>query len=273
MSLVAGSVRSIWWARVARGAMVVALAASFAACVSEGGARKEAATTDPKELDRRAKIHMELAGGYFSRGQTSDALDEVKQALAARPDLASAYGLRGLIYAAQGDKSRAEDSFHHAMELAPHDGDLMHNYAWFLCQQKRFPEADAMFAQALAEPTYHSISRTMLAQGVCQARAGRLADAEHTLSRSYELDPANPTTAVNLADVLYQRGEYDRARFYIRRVNTKEELASAQTLWLAARIERKLGAEQQVQDLGAQLHKRFPQAPETLLFEKGRFDE
>ena len=100
-----------------------------------------------------------------------------------------------------------------------------------------------------------------------------MADAEHTLSRSYELDPANPTTAVNLAEVLYQRGEYDRARFYIRRVNTKDDLVSAQTLWLGAKIERKLGQEQQVQDMGAQLHKRFPQAPETLLFEKGRFDD
>jgi type IV pilus assembly protein PilF len=275
MSLVAGSVRSMGWARVARGAAVAALAATLVACVTEGGPRgkEPAPTTDPAELDRRAKIHMELAGGYFSRGQTADALDEVKQALAAKPDLASAYGLRGLIYGAQGDVGKADDSFHRALQLAPHDGDLMHNYAWFLCQQKRYPEADAQFAQALAEPTYRGLSRTMLAQGVCQARAGRMADAEHTLSRSYELDPANPTTAVNLAEVLYQRGEYDRARFYIRRVNTKEDLQSAQTLWLAAKIERKLGQEQQVQDMGAQLHKRFPQAPETLLFEKGRFDD
>jgi type IV pilus assembly protein PilF len=272
MSLVAGSVRSMWWARVARGVAVAAFAAVLAACVSEGG-RKDTATTDPKELERRARIHMELAGGYFGRGQTADALDEVKQALAAKPDLAPAYGLQGLIYGAQGNVPKADDSFHRALQLAPHDGDLMHNYAWFLCQQKRYPEADAQFAQALAEPTYRGIPRTMLAQGVCQARAGRLVDAEHTLSRSYELDPANPTTAVNLAEVLYQRGEYDRARFYIRRVNTKDDLVSAQTLWLGAKIERKLGQEQQVQDMGAQLHKRFPQAPETLLFEKGRFDE
>ena len=88
-----------------------------------------------------------------------------------------------------------------------------------------------------------------------------------------EPSPANPTTAVNLSEVLYKRGEYERARFYIRRVNTKDELVSAQTLFLAARIERKLGQDAQVQELGAQLRKRFPQAPETLLFEKGKFDE
>jgi type IV pilus assembly protein PilF len=73
--------------------------------------------------------------------------------------------------------------------------------------------------------------------------------------------------------VLYRNGQYERARFYIRRVNTKQELASAQTLWLAARIERKLGQEEQVQAMGAQLRNRFPQSPEALLFEKGKFDE
>jgi type IV pilus assembly protein PilF len=44
-------------------------------------------------------------------------------------------------------------------------------------------------------------------------------DAERTLARSFELDPANPVTAFNLAEVLYRRGEYERARFYVRRIN------------------------------------------------------
>jgi type IV pilus assembly protein PilF len=279
MTVVSGKVRSMHWAGAARGAaaalLALALGACLTACVTEGGSRgkESSGPVDPKELDRRAQIHMELASGYFSRGQTSDALDEVKQALAARPDLASAYALRGLVYGAMNETGKADESFRQALQLAPHDADTMHNYGWYLCQQKRYPEADAQFAQALAEPTYRGASRTLLAQGVCQARAGRMADAEHTLSHSYELDPANPTTAVNLAEVLYKRGEYERARFYIRRVNTKDELVSAQTLWLAARIERKLGQDAQVADLGAQLRKRFPQAPETLLFEKGKFDE
>ena len=76
-----------------------------------------------------------------------------------------------------------------------------------------------------------------------------------------------------MSETLYRNGQYERARFYIRRVNTKQELASAQTLWLAARIEHKLGQDQQVQALGIQLRNRFPQAPQALLFEKGKFDE
>ena len=254
----------------------------LAGCVTTGGPTirphrgddKDLATaSDQTDSDRLANTRMELAGGYFARGQSNDALDEVKQAIAARPDVPSAYTLRGLIYAALGETGKADESFHRALQLAPHDGDTMHNYGWYLCQQKRYAEADAQFSQALAEPAYHASSRTLLAQGVCQARAGKMAEAERTLSHAYEIDPANPTIAVNLTEVLYRNGQYERARFYIRRVNTKDELVSAQTLWLAAQIERKLGQEEQVQAMGAQLRNRFPQSPEALLFEKGKFDE
>ena len=54
--------------------------------------------------------------------------------------------------------------------------------------------------------------------------------------------------------------EFERARFYIRRVNTRPELVTAESLWLAARIEHRLGNAPGVQELGRQLRSRFPQA-------------
>jgi len=112
-----------------------------------------------------------------------------------------------------------------------------------------------------------------MAQGICEARAGRWVEAERLLLRAYELDAANPAIAVNLSEVLYRRGEYERARFYVRRVNQRAELSNAQTLWLAARIENRLGNRGQVEEFGRQLRGRFPQAPETAAFERGRFDD
>jgi type IV pilus assembly protein PilF len=73
--------------------------------------------------------------------------------------------------------------------------------------------------------------------------------------------------------VLYRRGDYDRARFYIRRVNLQRELSNAQTLWLAARVEKKLGNPRGVDEFGAQLKSRYPNSPESLAYERGRFDD
>lgn len=225
------------------------------------------------DLDRIAQVRLELASAYFERGQLDVALDEVNHALQAKPADAAAHGLRGLILAAKGDSQQADQSLREAVRLAPNDGGMRHNHAWFLCQQRRWDEADAQFAAALAEPTYRDPVRTLLGQGVCQGRAGRWAAADVTLTRAFEAEPQNATIAANLADATYHLGEYERARFYIRRVNADEKLATAQTLWLAMRIEHKLGQPAQVQVLGQQLKARFESSTEARLYAQGRFDD
>lgn len=235
--------------------------------------RERTTESDQTDADRRARVRMELASGYYSRGQYETALDEVKLALAVKPELPDAYNLRGLIYQSLGDDKLAEDNFKRAQQLSPRDPDIMHNYGWFLCQNRRMPEAFAQFQQAIATPRYAGLSRSLMTQGVCQARTGAYADAERSLVRAYELDPTSPVTAFNLADVLYRRGEFERARFYIGRVNAVQEYTNPQTLWLAARIENKMGNQRGARDYGRQLRARFPQSAESMAFERGRYDD
>ncbi len=259
-------------------AWALGLAAFLVACAGPGGVpvaptQELRTASDQTDADRRAAVRMELAGLHFGRGQYETALDEIKLALVAKPELGAAFSLRGLVYASMGEDALAEDSFNRALQINPRDADAMHNRAWFLCQKGKFPEADRWFEQALQLPQYRDVPRTLMAQGVCFARAGKLDDAERKLSRAYELEAGNPTTALNLSEVLYRRGEYERARFYIRRVNQREELSNAQTLWLAMRIENRIGNRGSVEEIGRQLRNRFPQATETLAFERGRFDD
>ena len=230
-------------------------------------------SSDMTDADRRAKVHLELATAYFGRGQSTTALDELKKTLADRPDLPEAYNLRGLIYASLGQMPLADESFQYALKLRPTDADTMHNYGWVLCQRQRYDEADELFDKAIATPQYKGLSRTLLAKGLCQARQNKNIEAEQTLSRSYEIDPSNPATAYSLGEVLYRLGQYDRARFYVKRVNAEPEQSNAQTLWLATRIEHKLGDRIGVNAYGGQLRDRYPQSPEALKFARGAFDE
>ena len=238
------------------------------------GQRKDIVTaSDETDASKRARVRMELATLYFGSGQMTAALDQVKLAIVADPALGEAFNLRGLIYANLGEERLAEDSFRRALQLNVHDADTMQNFGYYLCQKKRYAEANTLFDQALAEPQYRDSSRTLLTKGVCQAFAGSLVESEATLTRAYELDPANPSTAVNLSEVLFRRGEYERARFYVRRVNNVPALQGAQTLWLAARIEQRLGNRSGVKELGDQLRKRFPDSREAGYYERGQFDE
>jgi type IV pilus assembly protein PilF len=229
--------------------------------------------SDQTDADRRASIRLELAQGYFSRGQFNTALDELKLALQVKPDMREAVNLRGLIYAAMGDLPLAEETFRRAVAVYPSDPDTLHNYGWFLCQQQRWQTADALFDQALAQSTYRAPARTPLAKGVCEARAGRMLVAEKTLSRAFELDPSSPVIAVNLSEVLYRNRELERARFYAKRVNGQPEQVNAQSLWLQLRIERKLGNTAQTEDLAQHLRRKFPQSPETQALDAGRYED
>jgi type IV pilus assembly protein PilF len=229
--------------------------------------------SDTSDSEKRARVRLELALSYFERGQNETALDEVKQALAVDPQLGPAYNLRGLIYASLGEARLAEDNFRRALQINSRDGDAMHNYGWFLCQQGRYAESHVQFDTAMDVPNYRDIPRTLLAQGVCFGREKRWEPAEAALMRAYAFDADNPVVGYNLSDVLYRRGEYERARFFIRRINQSGEYSNAQTLWLAMRIESRIGNRNGVATIGQELRSRYPQSREAAAYAQGRFDD
>jgi type IV pilus assembly protein PilF len=255
------------------------IAAGVSGCASNPGVTSASAgkadivtESDEPESRKKARLRLELASGYFEQGQTKVALDELKQALIADPSYADAYNLRGLVYMRLNDAALAEDSFRRALAINPKDPSVEHNYGWFLCQQSRFPESFRFFGQAIANPSYPGQAKSLMAQGLCQVRAGDRAEAEQSFIRSYELDAGNPLTAYNLSLLLFQRGELNRSQFYIRRLNNSE-LANAETLWLGIKIEQKLGNQQVSQQLASQLKKRYGQSREAAAYDRGAFNE
>lgn len=228
--------------------------------------------SDETAQRKRARIRVELALGYFEQGKTTIALDEIKQAIAIDPTYSDAFSLRGLIYMRLNDFAVAEDSFKRALSLKPLDSNVLHNLGWLKCQDAQYAQSVAYFQQALANPTYAERAKTYMVQGLCQIKAGSLAEAQASLMKSYEFDAGNPITGYNLANLLFKKNEDMRARFYIRRINNTE-LANAETLWLGIKIERRLGDQAAMMQLGRQLTKRFAQSPEAAAYERGAFDE
>ncbi len=268
-------------------ALAVALVLGFLAasvlsgCATKAGGsanndtstRQEIITeSDEPEVRKRARIRLELASGYFAEGKTTVALDEIKQALTNDPAFGDAYNLRGLIYMRLNDPRLAEESFKRALSINARDANAAHNVGWLMCQQKRYPESLAYFGQALAAPLYTDQAKTLMTQGLCQIAANQKPEAERSLARSYELDAANPITGYNLSALLYERSDYTRAQFYIRRLNNTD-FANAETLWLGIKVERRLDSDVAMQQLVGQLKRRFPQSRELAAYERGAFNE
>lgn len=261
---------------VTRLAAALALAA-LAACAAPGDAPGELKTvSDQTAAEKRAAIRLQLAVEYYQQGKHDIALDEIKKAIAADPDYADAYGVRALIYTAMGQLPLAEENYQHALRLAPRNPELANNYGSFLCQSANRPaEALRQFDAALKNPAYRTPVSALVNAGLCSLKTRNIDAAERYLLDALRYNPDLPATSAGLARVYYERRDYQRAGFFIHRLTevSKLDTLSADALWLAIRVQRKLGDRSMEASLLAQLRRRFPGSPEFAAYERGAFDE
>ncbi|WP_296945157.1 type IV pilus biogenesis/stability protein PilW [uncultured Massilia sp.] len=259
--------------RLAPCALLLALLSACAGS-GEGPVRELKTASDQTAAEKRARIRLELAVGYFQDHKYDIALDEVKQAIAADPDYADAYGVRALVYSAMGETALADENFRHALRLAPRNPDLANNYGLFLCDAGNRPQdAMAYFESALQNPAYTSPSKAMVNAGNCALKLRNVDAAERYLLDALRYDPDLPAVSAGLARVYFERRDYTRAGFFINRLTEAAKLDAlpADVLWLAIRVKRMLGDRTMEASMAAQLRKRFPGSPEYAAFERGAF--
>ncbi len=210
----------------------------------------------------RARVHTELAAGYFELRNMSIALQEVSQAIRAEPAYGPAYNVAGLIYAELREDRLAQQNFEHALRINPVDSDANNNYGRFLCDRKREGEAIKYFLAALNNPLYENRERSYMNAGLCSRRRGDIAGAEDYFMRALKVAPNQTQTLYQLADIEYGRGRYTRAKDYLVRLEHLTQ-PSAEVLWLALRTERKLGDRNAEASYGQQLRRQFPDSKEA----------
>lgn len=259
--------------RFVLGAVCCALILSACATKTLEGAKNDGLSgTENMDKQKRAAIRMQLAIDYYQQGQQKVALEEIKQALISAPDMVDAYNVRGLIFMDMGEKQLAEDNFLYALKLAPNNSDVAQNYGWFLCQNGRERQAMSYFEQALKDPHYTGAGKTLSTAGICSLKLKDNVGAERYLMMAFRADPGNPSVNINLAKMLYERGDYEKAHFYIERM-VKAEVLTPEVLWLAIRIESKRGDQISVGSLSTQLRRRYPDSKEYDLLQRGAFNE
>jgi type IV pilus assembly protein PilF len=223
---------------------------------------------DPRN---RARLHTELGGLYYSRGNMTVALEELRAAVVADPNYALAYGTFGMVYMDLKENALAEENFQKGLRLAPNEPDLNHNYGWFLCQTSHEPESIKYFLQAIRNPLYPTPWRSYAAAGVCSLKMKQTKDAEEFFQRALKLEPDEPNSLVKLGQIRYDQGRIEDARVLVTRYG-KVAAPSAESLWLALRVERKSGQRVAEQSYATQLRRRFPSSDEYRKLQRGEFD-
>src|SRR5260221_86217 len=155
--------------------------------------------------------------------------------------------------------------------MSPNDPEINHNFGWFLCNSGREQDSIRYFLQALRNSLYTAPWRSYAAAGVCSMRANNVKDAEEFFQRALKLDPDEPSSLLQLGQIRYRQGNIDDARKLVSRYN-KLVSPNPESLWLALRIERKLGERVAEQSYANQLRRRFPASREYQSLQRGEND-
>jgi type IV pilus assembly protein PilF len=210
----------------------------------------------------RAKIHTELAAGYYERGQMDVALEELDTSAKLDPNLARTYNVYGLVYTMVGEDAKAEQNFRRALQLAPQDSEIHQNWGWYLCSHGQPRESIPEFEQAIRNPLYKTPEIALVNAGNCSTGFGDTANAQVYFKRALAVTPGYSAAAYGLARIAYQNGQAAEARGWMK-VVMQQTNPSAESLLLGTCIERKLGDRNAEMSYASQLRNRFPDSTAT----------
>ncbi len=229
----------------------------------------------PEELKQRAlqsaKIHTELAGQYYHRGQYRVAIEEAEIALKKKSDYAPAYNMLGLVYMDLLEDDRAEWNFERGLGIAPNDPDIRNNFGWFLCQRKpeRMEQAIGHFMAAIRDPLYETPERTYTNAGLCVLKQKNFEQAHSYFQEALIIRPGYPLAQLGLVELDFSRGEVKKAWSAINQYLQMNPPAPA-SLWLAVRIALANGDANAETNYAFQLQKRFPDSREARELRAGK---
>ena len=219
----------------------------------------------------RAAVRTQLAAEYFKRRQFAISIEESKKALEINPDYAPAYSMLALINMEIREDVQARQYFKKALELAPNNPDFHHNYGYFLCERGQLREGVDEYLQALKNSLYATPEKSLLAAGTCAEKGGWTDEARDDYTRALRYQPENSQAKYLLASLLMKSGDLRLARTYALEL-ARLANPQAEYLWVAVRIERKLGNRESERRYAEQLRRLYPESEEVSKLLAGQYE-
>ncbi len=237
--------------------LVMVFAIILGACSTHASREQDVKNT--KLVD----IHTQLASGHLIRNQLDFALQEVNKALAIDDNDSQANNIMALIQARLRNDDQTEKYFHKSIAANSSNSEAHNNFAVFLCEHGRVDEALKHFDAALANPLYKTSEKASINAGLClKSRPMPGASATKYFRNALSVNPYSVQALYNMAVISFQSNQPLAARGFIQRYFEVSK-DTAESLWLAVRIERALGARDAQANYALRLRGKFPASAEA----------
>ena len=234
-------------------AAVAALAMLLlAACVSKSSTPLHMANQREAAAD-----NTQLGIQYMNQGDLNLAKTKLDRALDEDPANPNVHSARAMLFERLNQPAKADEEFRSALKLAPHDPDVVNNYAVYLCQNGRTDEGVKRFLEAAHNALYRTPQAAYTNAGVCLRAAKRDDEARVNFNAALQLRPNYAEAAFQLATLDFDHGQLAAARTRIDGyIGTYQE--TPDLLLLGVRVARGQGDAVAAQRYSRQLQLDYP---------------
>ena len=240
---------------------LVAALITVTGCVSDGP--KSANAENP---DAASQQHIKLALKYIGSDNRDLARVHLKKAAKYRSRSAQLYNAYALLYQSEQEFKLAEEYFRKALAKNKKYTLAGYNFAAFLYNQGRLAEARDQIKWVSEDLGYERRAQAFYILGLTQKRMGDSRLALESFEKATQLSSGFPAPYIEAAELYFQQENYPLAKLALDRFR---QLAAptAQSLWLAVRVEERFGNRDKAASEGLKLKNLFPYSQENLAYQ------
>lgn len=209
-----------------------------------------------------AQINAQLGADYITKGEYQLANDKLQRAIKQDPRSSMARWTYAVLQEQLKQVKTAESYYKEALQIDASDAGAQNAYASFLCRQARYQQADRHFQKALSDPLIRRRAAVALMAGICAMEIPDYSKAQRYFEQVNEAQPKNRVLLYQLAKLNFLQNNLPAAQAYLR---AYEDVSShtSQSLWLAYRLEHRLGNARIAKNYAELLTRQFPTSKEA----------
>ncbi len=239
------------------------------------GCQSNQTTLAPKGTkEARIDVRMRWAKQHIQKGEYEEAKRPLTSALEIDPKHPKVLNVLAFVFQQQGEMDLAEQYYKKMLVADKTFAAGQNNYGIFLMIQQRYQEACGYLDNASSNPLYEGRPQALENLASCYMLSGQLTKAEETYRKVLRLSPNSAITIVELANLIYERGDGGEAwqlfNQYSELVNSRKVDHSAKSLWLGVRLSRDGRDPGMAATYALLLKNLFPNSPEYQRYKESR---
>ncbi|MFV1996922.1 MAG: type IV pilus biogenesis/stability protein PilW [Acidiferrobacterales bacterium] len=244
---------------------ILRMVALFAVAMLLSSCSSKPADQKQRELEQTNKVvatNVRLATIYLQRNQLNFATEKAENALKADPKSPDANNMMALLSWRLKEYEKADKYFRKAVWLQPTNSSALNNYGAFLCDRGKIDRSLQYFDRAVENPLYKSRSQALTNAGRCLIKKPDARKAEVYFRRALKFNRNESEALLQLAILNFQSNRLLTARGFMQRyMGTGRK--TAESLYLALRIENAMGNKQEAIGYARELQRKFPTSTEA----------